>query len=216
MNYTFNSTMKFRGSFRHEFDDNIVKNETMFFNCDLNYSYEHGGPLTKAFINGLPYDWKDCNPVLDSRVHMLMPGWLTCIGGYHHDDVPRNTPNGQPNYDNLQYKSEHLMGLVNADISPTLFVLGKHELPKVENDIIYKVWHPIVEKQVANGELEKYEVQSGKYVEFDWQSMHCGQTTRKNGWRWFVRLSRKTDRQNHITNEIRRQTQVYLDPTIGW
>lgn len=216
MSYIFNSTMTDRGAFKHEFDQNIVKNETMFFNSDLKFSYEHSGPLTRAFIDSLPDDWANCNPVLDSRVHMLMPGWLTCIGGFHHDDIPRDTPNGQPNYDSPSYLSEHLMGLVNADVSPTLFALGTHSLPEVKDDIVYKVWHPIVEKQLEEGTLSKWEVPSGRLIEFDWQSMHCGQATRKNGWRWFVRLSRKTDRQNHMTNEIRRQTQVYLDPTIGW
>ncbi len=216
MNYMFNSSIKERGDFMADFPQDIIKNETMFFNSDLEFAYEHGRALTRAFIDNLPSDWKDCNPVLDSRVHMLMPGWFTCIGGFHHDDVPRSTISGQPNYDNPEYYSEHLMGLVNADISPTLFALGAHSLPRVYNDIVYRTWHPMVEKQLAEGILKPYEAVSGKYIEFDWQSMHCGQRTRKNGWRWFVRLSRKTDRQKHMTNEIRRQTQVYLDPTIGW
>lgn len=212
----FTSAIQERGEFQATFADEVVKNETMFFNCDLQFAYEHGGPLTKAFIDGLPEDWKNCNPVLDSRVHMLMPGWLTCIGGFHHDDIPRNTPNGQPNYQSPDYLSEHLMGLVNADISPTLFALGEHELPLVTDDIVYKVWHPLVEQQMTEGILKPYEVSSGKYVQFDWQSMHMGVPVRKNGWRWFVRLSRCTDRQKKITNEIRKQTQVYLDPKAGW
>lgn len=214
--YSFNSQIKERGTFLSDFSVEVIKNETMFFNCDLNFSYENGGPLTKAFIDDLPSDWKKCNPVLDSRVHMLMPGWFTCIGGFHHDDIPRNTTSGQPNYDNPDYYSEHLMGLVNAEISPTLFALGTHSLPEVRDDVVYKVWNSIVEQQLKSGILKPYEVGSGKYVEFDWQSMHAGQAVRKNGWRWFVRLSRNTVRQTSITNEIRRQTQVYLDPTVGW
>jgi hypothetical protein len=216
MSYKFNSQIRDRGSFSNDFDTKVIKNETMFFNSDLNYAYEHGGPITRNFIENLPWDWHSCNPVFDSRVHMLMPGWFSCIGGYHHDDIPRSTASGQPNYDNPEYLSEHLMGFVNGDISPTLFALGTHELPEVKDDIVYRVWNPLVEEQVSAGLLKTYEVESGKLIEFDWQSMHRGQATRSNGWRWFGRLSRNTDRQNTMTNEIRRQSQVYLDPTIGW
>ena len=47
--------------------------------------------------------------------------------------------------------------------------------------------------------------------------MHTGQRAISNGWRWFIRLSRNTDRQNKISNEFRRQAQVYLEfPTQGW
>lgn len=148
---------------------------------------------------------------------MLMPGWCPAIPGFHHDDVPRDTPTGQPNYDKPAYCSEHLTGVVNADVAPTLFALGCHILPKVKDGVIYKTWHPLVEQQLSSGLLSPFEIQSGQYVQFDWQSMHTAQKAVKNGWRWFVRLSRNTERQKTISNEIRRQVQVYLEnPTDGW
>lgn len=214
--YKFNSTIKYRGSFPHEFAQNIIKNEPMFFNCDLNFANKNGGELTKSFIESLPKDWLNSNPVLDSRVHMLMDGWYPCIPGYHHDDIPRYTNNGQPNYDNPEYYSEHLMGLVNGNICPTKFAIGKHTLPKVDG-IIYKHWHDEVEIQIKKNILTTHEAESGKYIQFDWQTMHTGQRAISNGWRWFIRLSRNTDRQNKISNEFRRQVQVYLEfPTQGW
>jgi len=216
-NFTFNSSIKHRGSFKSDFSSDVIKNEPMFFNCDLEFAYSNGGQLTKSFIDALPDDWLDNNPVLDSRVHMLMNGWFPCIPGYHHDDIARNIISGQPDYDNMAYQSEHLMGLVNGDICPTVFALGIHQLPKIDNDIIYKTWHPIVENQIETGVLKTYEVPSGKLIQFDWQSMHTGQRANANGWRWFIRLSRNTDRQLSITNEIRRQVQVYLEfPMEGW
>lgn len=216
MIYHFNSTIQDRGSFKCDYSTDIIKNEPMFFNCNLDFAYDNGGPITRDFIGSLPQDWKDCNPVLDSRVHMLMNNWFPCIPGFHGDDIARNTATGQPNYDNMLYHSEHLMGLINGDICPTLFALGKHDLPKVDG-IIYKQWHDIVVKQIEDGVLTTLEAPSGRYIQFDWQSMHTGQKAVKNGWRWFVRLSRNTDRQKSITNEIRRQVQVYLEhPTEGW
>ena len=55
------------------------------------------------------------------------------------------------------------------------------------------------------------------YVHVATHDMHTGQRANKSGWRWFIRLSRNTDRQKHMTNELRRQVQVYLEPaTEGW
>lgn len=216
--YNFDSQIQVRGSFNPPFFSQAqIKNEPMFFNCDLDFCLKNGGPLTKNFLEKMPEDWKSCNPVIDSRVHMLMKGWCPAIPGFHHDDVPRSTPTGQPNYDNPEYLSEHLTGLVNAEISPTLFAIGKHTLPKIEDGVIYRAWHPIVEEQLQQCVLKPRVPITGEYFQFDWQTIHTAQKATDNGWRWFIRLSRKTDRQNHITNEIRRQVQVYLEnPMDGW
>lgn len=214
--YHFNSSVKVRGSFRSNFTTAELKNEPMFFNADLSFAYDKGGIITRAFIDAVPGDWWNGNPVIDSRVHMLMPGWFPAIPGFHHDDVPRTTPTSQPNYDNPEYHSEHLTGLVNAEIAPTLFALGKHSLPKVDG-VIYRAWHPMVEQQLKDGLLTPYSMRSGEMVEFDWQSMHTATRAVASGWRWFIRLSRNTERQKTMTNEIRRQVQTYLEaPMDGW
>jgi hypothetical protein len=218
----FNSEMVLRGDFRHEFPDTVVKNEPMFFNCDLEYAYKNGSEITRTFLDGLPEDWKLDDVVLDSRVHMLMKGWYPCIPGWHHDDVPRSTPTGQPNYTNPEYHAEHLMGLVNAHLAPTEFALGKFFMtePDIEKTI-YKVWHDEVEAHLASrysGWTHEFiEAQSGKYIQFDAHTFHTGSKAVANGWRWFIRLSRNTNRTKFITNERRHQVQVYMDdPTQGW
>lgn len=189
----------------------------MFFNCDLEFCKKNGGPITHSFLENLPEDWKTCNPVIDTRVHMLMKGWYPAIPGFHHDDVPRTTPSGQPNYDNPEYHSEHLTGLVNADVAPTIFALGTQQFPEVNDGIIYRVWHPLVEHAIETGQMTAVSLKSGEYVQFDWQTFHAAQRAVSSGWRWFIRLSRNTDRQKNITNEIRRQVQVYLEfPADGW
>lgn len=222
--FQFNSAVQMRGAFPAEFPDSVVKNEPMFFNCDLAFAHANGGPITRAFIEALPADWSQGPVVLDSRVHMLMKGWYPCIPGFHHDDVPRRKDaRGQPNYENPEYRAEHLMGLVNAHIAPTLFALSpqggespRFELPG-EDRVVYEAWHWEVEKHLAEGRLVPMEAPSGQLIQFDWQSWHTGQRAVGNGWRWFVRLSRNTARTDNITNEFRRQVQVYLEaPMQGW
>ena len=211
----FDPHIKYRGAFYKEFTQEQIKNETMFFNCDLEYAWQHGGEITRAFILNLPVDWRMCNPVLDSRVHMLMKDWYPCIPGWHHDDVPRSTESGQPNYINPEYHSEHLIGLVNAEICPTKFLTQPVELSEPDvTKTIYETWHKEIDNTYPRSTMD---VQSGYYLEFDCNTFHTGTQAVGNGWRWFCRLSRNTDRQKTITNEIRRQVQVYLEnPIMGW
>ncbi len=210
----FDSKFTVRGDFDSNFTQDQIKNEPMFFNSNVDFAYDNGGALTREFIDKLPVDWLVSNPVIDSRVHMLMPGWYPCIPGWHHDDVPRSTPTGQPNYVNPEYRSEHLMGLVNGDICPTLFIKGKIEVSEPdENKIIYEEWS----KQIEGGTGLVVPAKSGVYIQFDCDTFHTGDAARGSGWRWFIRLSRNTDRQKNITNEIRRQVQVYMtNPNKGW
>lgn len=210
----FHSKLAYVGKFNSDWCVDTVKNEPMFFNCDLAYAYTHGGAITRSFIETLPEEWISCNPVLDSRVHMLMKDWYPCIPGWHHDDVPRSTATGQPNYTSPEYFSEHLMGLVNGDVCPTLFVQDTIEVSDPDPSVLqYEKWHKEIEAISPN----IVSAESGKYIQFDADTFHTGTKAVSSGWRWFIRLSRNTARQQNMTNEIRRQVQVYLEnPIQGW
>lgn len=208
------SKVTIAGNFRSDFTQDEIKNEIMFFNSSIEYAYENGGAITKAFIDSLPEEFK--HGVIDSRVHMLMPNWYPCIPGYHHDDVPRNTPNKQPNYQNPEYNSRHILGLVNAEVAPTNFAIGSAEFPLLTEEV-YKHYNKMVVDYLNKGQLFKYTAKSGILYEFDSHSWHTGTGAVKSGWRWFARVSIDTERLNNITNEIRRQVQVYMDSlTEGW
>lgn len=216
--FVFDSKINIINSMRKDWHEDTVKNEPMLFNCSVSFAHANGDLITRTFLEACPDSWKGSDVVIDSRVHMLMPKWYPTIPGFHHDDVPRTRSDGQPNYLNPEYKSEHLTCVINAEICPTLFALGKHVMPDIQTgDIVYKRWHPCVVKQLDQNLLQPYEIKSGDLVEFDWQTMHTAQAARANGWRWFIRASRKTDRTKNITNEIRRQVNVYLEyPIEGW
>lgn len=213
----FKSNLKKIAPFATNIDNDKIKNEPMFFNCDLKFAYKNGGEITKSFIQNLPVDWILDDVVFDSRVHMLMKDWYPCIPGWHHDDVPR-TKNGQPNYENQHYYSEHILGVVNSDICPTKFALGDVYMPKAEDgEVVYEKWHNVVESEIKEGVLRSVDISDRILTYFDCNTFHTGQKALSNGWRWFGRLSRKTDRVKNITNEIRVNAQVYLEfPTKGW
>ena len=189
----------------------------MFFNCSWNFAYEHGGLPTKFFLLSLPHQLHDKNKmIIDSRVHMLMPNFFPCIPGYHHDDVPREREDKQPEYFNPSYRSKHAMILFNGDICPTEFALGESDfiIPPV-GKTIYEELHPIVEAKLTSGELKKYLAPSETIIYFDDRSWHQGTKAVSNGWRLFIRATWDTKRTP--TNEIRRQVQTYLEnPMSGW
>jgi hypothetical protein len=200
------------------FTSKETKDEVMLFSADLKFAESNAGPLTKAFLEALPLGWRQAKDlIIDSRVHMLMPNWYPCIPGMHHDDVPRSRPvDSQPNYYHPEYRSEHVMALVNGDICPTEFALGVADFPDVPlGEIYYKVWHPMVMEKIASGELKSYSAPSNQLIFFDDRTWHQGTKAVANGWRWFIRASRNTERV--CLNEIRRQVQVYMEnPMEGW
>lgn len=207
------------------FDELVVKNEPMLFNCDLQHAYDLGGQMTRAIINRLPRDWYEVPLVVDSRVHMLMPGWYPCIPGWHHDDVPRTRADGQPNYHGNQNRSQHIMCLVNGDICPTAFATGSSWFDEpAHGRVLYEDWHPQVEEQIQKGVLKRTFAPSNQLVLFDDRTWHTGTPALKNGWRFFIRFSRYFNqfgqaipRGNPRTNELRRQVNVYLDRVnAGW
>lgn len=225
----FSSHVALLNPFAEGVENGQIKNEPMFFNSSVAFAWSRGGPITRAFLEALPEEWmaNDAPPlVFDSRVHMLMPGWYPAIPGFHHDDVPRPpipvgqhfATAGQPDYDNPRYRSEHIMGLANADIAPTQFAIGECVMPRVEDgELIYRKWHAEVERLLRLGEMDLMEAPDRRLIHFDCDTFHQGRKAVGNGWRWFGRVSRKTDRALTITNEIRRQAQVYLEfPMEGW
>lgn len=176
----------------------------------------HGGHPTRKFLEALPENLQNDKTIIDSRVHMLMPGWFPCIPGFHHDDVPRERSDKQPEYHNPSYRSNHALILYNGDICPTEFALGESEFPDVElGKTYYKEWHPMVEEKINSGELTSFKTPSDTVVYFNDRTWHQGTRAVKGGWRLFIRASWDTNRIP--TNEIRRQVQVYLEaPMEGW
>src|SRR5690606_5066842 len=178
---TFVSRFQEVGDFAKEVKNIDIKNEPMFFNSDIQFAWERGGPITRSFIESLPESWRGARAVFDSRVHMLMPGWYPAIPGFHHDDVPRPEipvgqhfiTAGQPDYDNPRYHSEHILGLVNAGIAPTQFAVGECTMPEVpDGNLIYRRWHAEVERLIEEGKMQSVIVPDRKLVEFDCDAFH--------------------------------------------
>lgn len=213
------SRSKIVGMLQRAHSTEEIRHEPMFFGATIEYAFEHGGPIVRDFITSLlavAPEFKD--GIIDSRSHMLMPGWFPCIPGWHHDDVPRpaDDSSGQPDYINPRYRSQHILCLVGAKHAPTQFAHGRIHLPHVPDDqVIYGNWHHVVEDAVKQGRLDVVEAQEGALHYFDDRTLHQGVPAVTSGWRHFIRISIGGDRRP--ANEIRAQVQVYLPaPMAGW
>ena len=211
---TFPSYM-IRSSWMSKCSDEQIKEEPMFFNCTTKFAAENGGPITKELVSLLGKRFQE-EGILDSRVHMLMPGWYPCIPGWHHDDVPRSTLTGQPNYVDPEYRSLHCLALVNSDVAPTEFMVSnKNQSIKVPTPdpsrVTYEHWNEYLTQQPQGKTIQAED----RLYFFDCDTFHRGTAAVRNGWRWFGRVSINTDRKP--TNEIRRQAQVYMSAVnAGW
>lgn len=212
--HTFTSGYRV-GAYLPEFSQNAIKEEPMLFRCDLQNAWHRGGVITRSFLAALPLDWYRSRLSIDSRSHMLMPGWYPCIPGWHHDDVPRERSDGQPNYDNPSYKALHILAIF-GDASLTEFATGTITLPDVPlGGRFYRVWHPMVESAAAKGELTRETIPERRLIHFDWETWHQGIPAHKRGWRFFIRAT--LGNPHPPKNEVRRQSQVYMsDPMAGW
>ena len=103
---TIHSMFKSVGTIQEQFDEQTFANETMLFSAHPNFANQFGGTITKTILSQLdplynsenpklPYLKQYPNPIIDTRVHMLMPGMYPAIPGWHLDHTPR-AENGQP------------------------------------------------------------------------------------------------------------------------
>ena len=199
-----------------------IEQEPMFVQATWDFAYDNGSKITHAFLKEIAKlrplsSFKFENLVIDSRTHMLKPGWYPCIPGWHHDDVPRPQPLARPDYENPWYHSKHIMMVIDSSESPTgsltEFIQSRTDVPWPldERASLYGVWDAHLSKQ----EPEIYTVDSGVLVYFDMNSFHRGVPARKDGWRFFIRASWDTGLTPQ--NKIRKNANVYVPwATAGW
>ncbi len=198
------------------FEQDLLKHEPMFFRASWNFAYEKGNMATRHFLVSLPYELQNENTLIDSRVHMLMPGWFPCIPGYHHDDVPRERADGQPEYSNPSYRTNHALALYNGDICPTEFAIGEQEFSNPEShEVVYREWHKEVVNFITQKKLVVIKAPADHIIYFNDRTWHQGTKCVNRGFRLFIRASWGSNRKP--TNEIRTNANVYMEtPMEGW
>jgi hypothetical protein len=216
-------------------DQKEIRHIPQFYRASADYAYRLGGPVVRKFIDLLPLDTRFKYVSIDSRIHMLMPGWMPCIGGWHCDDFyrPQATPNVaafspvQPDLQGIvrddKYSKHH--ALVIGDMAPTEFITTPFnmEIPIIKpHQNLYAVMDKWIEDRMPDISDASYFpilgstfIKPGQIVSFDCFDFHRGTVAQSSGWRMFMRATES----NHWEpqDEIRTQTQVYLESFhAGW
>lgn len=192
--------------------DEII-GEPMLFSASPLFAYRNGGPVTRRILDSLPSDAFDPqygrSMVIDTRLHMLMPGMYPAIPGWHCDAWPRGDE-GQPDPDEAN---------IELGVRHWVCVLGTPSLTEfVDEDLTIAIDPRSVWKSVSSSidtveNLETFQVGSGDVAEFGIDQLHRARPADRHGWRFFFRLSHY---QYEAQNKIRKQVQVYTTEHGGW
>jgi hypothetical protein len=204
-----------------------IKHEAMLFRTDAGFAERAGGRITKDFIAAARRIWGNLDGcIVDSRHHMLMPGMVPCIPGWHTDDAPRSPDycGGQPNIFTPEYETQHLLCVVDAGTgSLTEFLRGEVEIPqahveykhRTSSQNFYKTVDGLIGRGFIGQDCTHIHPLSGDVVEFDVHSWHRGVPAKARGFRFFIRITRNS--RHKVENEIRSNAQVYItDTSYGW
>ncbi|MBL4864745.1 MAG: hypothetical protein JKY67_00025 [Pseudomonadales bacterium] len=185
-----------------------IRDEPMIFWGSFDWAYKNGGPLTRQAIVHMCKIWPDCDGVIDTRSHMLMPGMYPCIPGWHLDGRPRYPETGQPIFS--EDKAGSAMLCVIGPSALTEFVVEDIEISKWSATHTYKS----CSEQIAEMRPSTQTVKSGHLYQFDGHTWHRGMPSEHRCWRWFFRASINDGRSP--VNELRTQVQVYTTIDGGW
>lgn len=187
-----------------------VSSENMVWSASPEFAYENGGPLTKQFLDRAKPYMKEGEWIVDSKVVMLKPGWFPCIPGWHCDDVARDH-SGQPDFIHPENGSEMLISVLSGGTKSKTLWFDLNEVIKLPG--IKTVYKELDEAIHSVGT----EFRDGSIVRFDERTVHRGSVAEEDGWRFFIRATKRSRRRVTQRNEIRTQVNVYLtDVNGGW
>lgn len=211
---TFNTGLKFGKRYHTLPTGTSLKNLPQVYRGDLQFT---------RLLRGFDKGWQRLLDILedemtggfdhvsiDTRAHMLQPGWYPCIPGWHCDDFYR--PNGQPDLEQVPYQ-RHIMVVLGASSLPE-FITEPLTMHPVHTKV-YEHYNSKLEQLDELEGLKKEQVEPGRVIVFGPRDFHRGLPATEAGWRYFIRLTQSNHREP--TNELRTQTQVYLTETgKGW
>lgn len=214
----------------------LVKNTLSLWQADLDTAIKYGGDLTREAIAAMDIKGDKKYVLVDTKVHMLMPGQCPAIPGWHTDGVPRFVESIEEKYSplgtgppNLQIQKEweekgdtprfHL--LVTGEGCLTQF---PHEqvtlsnLPNAPTNNFYKV----VTKDMRNYSFRfpHKESPSCTAIEWDWWHLHSAKLATKREFRFLIRVTESNYHApqpvNKLNDIIRTQQMVYTPMEFGW
>ena len=206
----------------------LVANTLGLVNASVEDAVRYGGDLTRAALSVLPITNSRKYVVVDTKVHMLMPGFMPAIPGWHTDGVPRG-PDGDPlakaapdldaqSQLTMEGRGTRFAMLVTGVGCRTEFVGTRLDL---EPDDTWKTPHLYagLSEQVERLAPPITTAPECGAVLFDWWDIHRGVAAKAHEWRFFIRVTESdlVAPWSDLRRVIRTQQQVYVpSDRYGW
>lgn len=216
--------------------EELVRNTLGLFNASIEDAVKYGGELTRAALGAMNLRNDRRYIVVDTKVHMLIPGMSPAIPGWHTDGVPRgllrdSIHHGLPDlyaqeFEHYRPHRYHLLVTGSGCLTEFLADPIKLQINREPDAQVYNHMSKVVNEHVRiytsypRGLREEIitTAPSCQVVEFDWWNVHQGVVATKKEWRYLIRVM-ETDfcePERDLRNVIRTQQQVYAPIDFGW
>ncbi len=220
--FSFRSRIEQVGVIDPVADRDVIHAEPMLFGASPAFAREAGGPLTRTVLTALDAELRGAaaycaatgqHLVIDTRTHMLMPGFTPAIPGWHCDAYPRGAYAEQPHLSGGNPDNFHFVAFVSdqgGGVSRTEFLQSgrTHVATGIDSEHVWQSVHrgltlPGPTLTQADGQILRF-----------WQAtLHRAKPAHAKGWRWWFRASVF---YKPPENAIRKQVQVYAPEGLGW
>jgi len=194
-----------------------IKNSIGLFRSSIEDAIKFGGDLTREALRAIQLKNNRKYVVVDVKIHMLMPGFLPAIPGWHTDGVPRPEKD-KPNLKLQEDKNDTIYHLlVTGEGCLTEFINDPIEL-EIPNEPTSKLYK-IVDEQIENLKIKSViSAPSCQVLTWDWWTLHRGIQAKIHEWRYLIRVA-ETDNLCPLTDLrdiLKTQQQVYVPLNFGW
>lgn len=232
----WNRTPIYKGNTSAPVDQNSIKNTFGLFRASLEDALFYGGEVTRHALDAFNIKGDRDYVVVDTKIHMLMPGMCPAIPGWHTDGVLRwkdvddvNTINNdfglpsvreQESYERQTERHNHYHIMAYGQSTTQFIAEDNIELPTPDgpNHDLYRIMTRHVNDYVKRGRLSVMQIDPATVYEFDWWRIHSAPIAKKREWRYLIRVT-ESDWYAPTTSKedmIRRQSQVYMPMEYGW
>ena len=221
--YWFNRNPVEIGKTVDDVDSALIEGTPNLRRASLHNALLFGGPLVRKCLEQAPIVGDHRHILVDTKVSMLMPGWLPAIPGWHTDGVPRGQdgdPAGTgkpslPRQNTLSlegyYPRYHTIHVGND--CPTRFVDKLHYM-HIENDESEDLYAEMTRKIDAL-DLPILIAEPAQWMSWDWWNIHQATEATERGWRLLIRITESSTPPAE-KDFIRPQNQVYVPREFGW
>jgi hypothetical protein len=204
-----------------------LKSTFGLWNASLDDAVRYGGPVTRDALQAMNLRHDRKHVVVDTKVHMLLPGMSPANGGWHTDGAPRDAsknpqaaglPDIRSQEGDPRPNRYHLLVTGNGCLTRFIDRPIEVPIPAGPSSDLYRIMSDFVAAQVAQTPSLSVAVPSCTVVEFDWWDIHAGVVAADGEWRFLIRVC-ETDYyepRRDLRQVIRLQTQVYAPDNLGW